>query len=361
MFRQHALSRAVPAAVLAAVLSCVPPKPPPQQLRKAPGPYAAIDAHALSAPAAAAGSVHKLARYLVRPARNERERARAIFRWICANVDYNVAGYETGHFGAEDPLSVMRTHEAVCEGFSNLFQALAEAAGLQAVTIHGYAKGLGYEAGDDFHGPTNHAWNAVRIDGAWRLVDCTWGAGAVNDQGKYERRFEPWYFLTPPEQFLYTHWPKESRWQLVKHPISLARFQRLPYLKPAFFKEGLQLLNHRTDVIRAEGPLIEIGLEGPGETLILARLMQRGEKKPGSLVQVERQDKKIGIKVLTPHPGVYLLRIYATHKGGPTRGKMRIYDWALDYRIVVRRGAPGKTVEEYLRKKGRRVKRPAQN
>jgi transglutaminase-like putative cysteine protease len=50
--------------------------------------YAVIDAHALAAPAEARASVASLAAYLTAPAASEREKARAIYRWITAHVDY---------------------------------------------------------------------------------------------------------------------------------------------------------------------------------------------------------------------------------------------------------------------------------
>lgn len=55
---------------------------------------------------------------------------------------------------------------AVCNGYAQAFTAMAEAAGLEAVMV----------TGSDSAGDTggNHAWNKVRIDGRWLLVDVTW-------------------------------------------------------------------------------------------------------------------------------------------------------------------------------------------
>ena len=58
-------------------------------------------------------------------------------------------------------------------------------AGLHCKTISGYAKGAEYRPGMKF-GQTidkstngeqgQHSWNAVLVNGAWRLVDCHWAA-----------------------------------------------------------------------------------------------------------------------------------------------------------------------------------------
>ncbi|HPS92175.1 MAG TPA: hypothetical protein PKV33_08465, partial [Methanothrix sp.] len=49
--------------------------------------YEKIDLHALNAPTSAEATIGSLATYLIEPAKNDREKARAIFRWIAENID----------------------------------------------------------------------------------------------------------------------------------------------------------------------------------------------------------------------------------------------------------------------------------
>jgi hypothetical protein len=69
--------------------------------------YSAIYCHALSAPHSAESSIKSLASYLVAPVRNERERARAVFRWITENIDYNIEGYFTKSYSNMSPESLL--------------------------------------------------------------------------------------------------------------------------------------------------------------------------------------------------------------------------------------------------------------
>ena len=59
--------------------------------------------------------------------------------------------------------------------------------GVEAV-VRGHAKGFGYPAGQPLAAPPDHAWNAVRLGGAWHLLDATWGAGTIDAHTRAFRR-----------------------------------------------------------------------------------------------------------------------------------------------------------------------------
>ena len=104
---------------------------------------------------------------------------------------------------------------------------------LKQLTVWG--KGIGYSAGDQITGPSDHAWNAVKINGAWYLLDSTWGAGYTDEQNNFVFDFDDEYFLMPPEQFIYTHFPEDAKWQLLSTPISNNEFADLPDVQRRFF------------------------------------------------------------------------------------------------------------------------------
>lgn len=313
--------------------------PVPQTAMSAPtpamDPFSAIDRHALAAPAAVTGDVQRLAAYLVRPARNDTERARALFRWMTAHIAYDTEAFFSRRFRnqAATAESVLRSRRAVCDGYARLYQALGQAAGLEVERIPGYAKGFGYAVGESFAGESNHAWNAVRIDGQWRLLDATWGAGHVDaDQRKFMRRFDAHYFLTPPAQLVASHLPEEERWQLLGRPVRLADFERAPQRRPPFFQHGLQLRSHETAVIEGDARLA-VTLGTPQGTPLLARVYRGEQALPRNLARVAAGGGETTIHVLLPEPGTYRLGILT-----PVPGDTRRFELAMQYQVRARAG-----------------------
>jgi hypothetical protein len=199
-----------------------------------------LDAHAIGVPNFYTTDIHTLVNYLIKPASNDIEKTRVIFRWIAENVNYDDHGYNTGNYSDVSAEGVFKNRVAVCDGFSELFKLMGEIAGLEVVKISGYSKGYSYDEGSTFE-ETNHAWNAIRIDGTWKLFDVTWGQGhGVTEGGQLKsiNEFDEFWFATDPYAFIFTHLPEEPKWQLIENPISKRYFERLPYIQSSFFAMG---------------------------------------------------------------------------------------------------------------------------
>ena len=202
--------------------------------------YPVLDEYARNTPSQAEASIAALASWLVRPASNDLEKMRLIFTWVATHIHYDDNGYNTGNYSDVDAETVLRNRVAVCQGYSNLFNELARQAGLESVVVTGYAKGISYRPGERFS-ETNHAWNAVRINGAWKLLDATWAAGygkGVNGRLVTVMKFEEYWFDTCPEEFIFTHFPEKESFQFNQPRINLARFENMPYASSQYFKLG---------------------------------------------------------------------------------------------------------------------------
>lgn len=191
--------------------------------------WSRADSIALHAPQAAEASVPALAAYLTAGLETEAEKARAIYRWVTENV-----GYATG--GSQSPDAVLRRRTGTCDGYAFLFQALGRQAGLVVEYVDGEAKGEGVRSGEAGGG---HGWNAVKIDGQWRLVDATWGASDPWGGGRYQQHFHDFYFLTPPEKLIWSHRPMAGGWQLLPEPVSGGTFRRRPLVSRTLWELGI--------------------------------------------------------------------------------------------------------------------------
>jgi len=297
--------------------------------------YVHIDRHVLNTPRQQTRSIKHLVPYLIKPARSEREKARAIYRWITENIAYDTKSYFSGRYRnrAVKTAHVLKRRRGVCDAYSRLFIDMAAIAGLKAVKISGYAKGFGYQAGDA-DSNENHAWNAVRIDGEWYLVDATWGAGTIDRKSKrFKKRFREFYFLSEPQQFIFSHYPKEQRWQLLERPKSFTDFNRTVYLNSEFFEHGLRLDSHNEAVIRTNEQL-NLSLYVPEQSEITAYLYLTDTPLDRHQFYWTQARGKTAISAVFPQEGEYRLQVFTKDRKLDSS-----FTRALEYKIVAQRGS----------------------
>lgn len=126
-------------------------------------------------------------------------------------------GNNIKHMTVEDTIF---SGKAVCQGYAEVYKAIANRAGLECVLVSGHGKGYGYTPLKPGERPPpakidGHAWNAVRIDGGeWKLLDACWGAGYLDSStNEYTQKFSPDQFIRPNEKFGWSHLPKETKYQ----------------------------------------------------------------------------------------------------------------------------------------------------
>lgn len=171
-------------------------------------------------------STEDLAERIQKDFTSEHDKARAIYSWIALNIKYDYAVFlnppRTQGFSYSTEAEKQRkikqindkliqktfnSQKAVCEGFTALYQHLAELTGLKSEIIRGDSKIRLADIGrkDTF---SNHAWNMVLMDKKWRLVDVTWGQGYYDSsKGRMVNDFTPIYFDTDPDYFFAKHFP----------------------------------------------------------------------------------------------------------------------------------------------------------
>ncbi|RXM29405.1 Kyphoscoliosis peptidase [Acipenser ruthenus] len=169
-------------------------------------------------------------------AQSELERVRAIWIWLCHNIQYDVSGYLGLSEKMCSPDQVIQAGKGMCCGYSRICLEMCREVGIKCMEVSGYGKGIGYRLGQSYQNKkSNHMWNAVQLGGHWYLLDSCWGAGTVD--------IESMTFIQRPEDFIDSHCPDDPQWQLMNSTVSLAQFQQRVFKTSAFYRLGLSIIS----------------------------------------------------------------------------------------------------------------------
>jgi transglutaminase/protease-like cytokinesis protein 3 len=280
-------------------------------------------------------SVTELADLLAKNAPTEAAKARIIYAWITQHISYDLVAFHdalnNNNYPDVNPTKVLSDRTTICSGYSNLYQALAEAMNLEVVTVIGYAKGA-TPVNDLRFQKTNHAWNSIKIDGAWYLLDATFGAGSVQND-KFAFEYNPDYFATSPLQFLNNHYPEDRGWQLLNQTYTRAEFDNLAQISSRFYNLGLATISHNNYQITTANR-IDLQLKAPQDVVAIAELKQNDLEVTNTIL-VNRQGDNIIVSVAPPSAGTYDLTIYAKQKDDVEQ-----YGEAIKYQIQATNSTP---------------------
>lgn len=103
----------------------------------------------------------------------ELEKELAINQYLCDTAEYDMEALENAeenNFAGVDeefndsftPYGVLLNQKGVCSSYAGAFKLLAQEAGLECIVVTGYLEG-----------DLPHAWNKVKVDGQWQIVDTT--------------------------------------------------------------------------------------------------------------------------------------------------------------------------------------------
>jgi hypothetical protein len=113
----------------------------------------------------------------VQSAADTRAKVAALHDAVLMAATYDFGAYQEIGAGAttegspqvaqsQEAYGILVAGTAVCTGYAQAFQLLAQASGLNAVVVTGTASS-GFTTG-------GHAWDRVLVDGEWLVVDATW-------------------------------------------------------------------------------------------------------------------------------------------------------------------------------------------
>ena len=205
-------------------------------------------------------NVHDLGYRIQNDFSTDEERVRAAFVWLTQNMIYiktfddtfktgRIISYQS-EYGRQKQIrkvvlgwieKAFRTRKGVCLEYSLILNELLLQFGLPSKVIVGIAKtDIRLTEGNQTY--KNHTWNAVQIDGIWKLMDPTWASGHLDlVSQKFIRKQLDHYYFTSPSEFIKHHFPTNVEWQLLDNPVNLEQFLSAPIYLTDFFGKGIEL------------------------------------------------------------------------------------------------------------------------
>jgi transglutaminase-like putative cysteine protease len=232
-------------------------------------------------------SVDAVGKYLAARIADKRRLVKALHDYVVLRLHYDKPTSELvgedrftaplGKRPSQEAEAVFAARTGVCEGYARLMVGLGKAAGVEVAYITGYIRdserNVDVAASDDvvtaaLEGNL-HAWNAVKVDGQWLLVDATWD-DPTGDKAADTLRST--YLFTPPRLFRFDHLPEETAWQLIAVPLSAGEFARQPLLSPRTGELGITLEEPTRSQITVDRD-VEIVLDNPlhAELIVVAK------------------------------------------------------------------------------------------
>ena len=239
-------------------------------------PYTLLDNRAKNAPTFETES--ELVAYLTKDLSDDTSKARVLAAWMVYQMERDgyrhkqLIQYSNQNRPAPDPIpnDSFKTRIGTPQEFASLFSDLCASAGLETQVIHGYAGNdiptfryqkplfqaaevmLDYWTGGNYSLQRYQAaWNAVKINDKWELIDTYWmiandllfAAKNISSKTAMEhffkkriqrlpshqklsagKRINNDYFCAKPDFFIKTHYPLENKWQLLPIPRTWGTF-----------------------------------------------------------------------------------------------------------------------------------------
>ena len=252
-----------------------------------------------------------------------------VYKWLTKNIEYDCYTYV--HEYSKIDRSEDGTYnkgKGVCAGYSKIFRSMCNGLGQESYYISGYTKD--HVVKGKTPSSTNHAWNSVKIDGSFYLIDSTWGAGGC-DGDKYNPDFNEFYFCTNPQIFIRKHLPAEQKWQLLPQPITIEEFANRADISSEFYMQGFETVSPDLAQFNTEGKIsITFTHDSKTKKRILTHLFYLNS---GSYVEQENacwvdiEQTSSNMICYANKKGSYKLKIY----GGPNN--LDSFPYLLEYEI----------------------------
>ncbi|MDH5368348.1 MAG: hypothetical protein OEW67_15325 [Cyclobacteriaceae bacterium] len=193
-------------------------------------------------------NLSELSHKLTTPLQTDVEKFRAIYKWVCDNIENDYSYYAKNkrmreklnnqpeklvewnkEFLPKVFTKLVKEHKTVCTGYAYLIRELSYYANIECEIVNGYGRTAQANIGGE--GIPNHSWNTVKLNNRWYLCDATWSSGSItSEQSIFIKEFSEAYFLVNPVLFVQNHYPLDTKWFLMDQPPTLPEFLNSPLI-----------------------------------------------------------------------------------------------------------------------------------
>lgn len=265
--------------------------------------------------------------YVCRPYRSDVQRLRAIFTWAAETINW-----EEDFEGEVDTRRVIQTKRACAEEYAVLVMEMCGAVGLHCEVVRGYLKPPGEVPEINMLPRPNHWWNAVLVDGEWRIMDCCLASPSNPKRIHYSSigsgSADFWYFLTRPTEICWTHMPEHHQQQHLCPPIAPEVLLNLPCACPPYFINDIQMVDYNTSLTRTEDlEMVHIKFNVPADVEVAAEVEVRALSRDSDGDFFESGDlvKKRALAQCEWFSGVKRYTVKALLPGDEGHGTLKIY------------------------------------
>ncbi len=190
-----------------------------------------------SFPNAVQHSTHAVSNHIKQKFKSPEKQLKAAFFWTSHHISYSNEQYRKApNYSSREQLisATMKSKQAVCQGYSEVFNEICTQLGFESYVIAGYTS-----QEEQTFPNTGHAWNTIKIDNEWFLFDPTWAAGhflisaSSQNRTRYIKSFSPKYFKVVPREFIKNHMPFDPLWQLTNNIINYKDFDQKKFNRKA--------------------------------------------------------------------------------------------------------------------------------
>jgi hypothetical protein len=178
-------------------------------------------------------SWNKVAHLIGDSCKTELEKVYTIYTYIAGSYKYDLNRLKLIYkreIKRELYLSeVIKKKRGVCGDFSNLFATLCDSLDIGCFRVSGYSRtfSIFHPVKKSYY---NHAWNVVRVNGKWYVLDVTFGMQHFTNKRLDQERINYDFLFTDPVKFGTVHLPADPVFQLLNQQRSYKDFRYRRFL-----------------------------------------------------------------------------------------------------------------------------------